>query len=232
MSDDLKKRINEIESFASDVSHELKNPLSSLKSSSELLIQNKISEDSKNLLIRNMTKDIERMNILISDISNYTLTQVEIDEEAFEKFNVIVFLSDFIKSLSHNNIEIDFRSNNVSAYIVANKNKLAQVFYNIFDNSFSYSPSKSKILINTILKDENIIFHIVDQGIGIPLDFREKIFDRFYTDRLKDKDKHTGLGLSISRKIIDSFKGNINLIENNYEIYQGACFEIKLPLKG
>ena len=48
----------------------------------------------------------------------------------------------------------------------------------------------------------------------------------------KDKDKHTGLGLSISRKIIDSFKGSINLIENNYEIYQGACFEIKLPLKG
>jgi len=232
MSEDLKNRISEIEGFASDVSHELKNPLSSLKSSSELLIQNNISEGSKNLLIRNMTKDIERMNILISDISNYTLTQVEIDEEAFEKFNVIVFLSDFIKSLSHNNIEIDFRSNNVSAYIVANKNKLAQVFYNIFDNSFSYSPSKSKILINTILKDENIIFHIVDQGIGIPLDFREKIFDRFYTDRLKDKDKHTGLGLSISRKIIDSFKGNINLIENNYEIYQGACFEIKLPLKG
>ena len=232
MSDDLKKRINEIESFASDVSHELKNPLSSLKSSSELLIQNKITEDSKNLLIKNMTKDIERMNILISDISNYTLTQVEIDEEIFEKFDVIVIVEDFIKSLPHNNIKIDFKSNNAPAYIVANKNKLAQVFYNIIHNSFSYSPSKSKILINTIMQDENIIFHIVDQGIGVPLDFKEKIFDRFYTDRLKDKDKHTGLGLSISRKIIESFKGSINLIENHYEIYQGACFEIKLPLKG
>jgi len=232
MSDDLKKRINEIESFASDVSHELKNPLSSLKSSSELLIQNKITEDSKNLLIKNMAKDIERMNILISDISNYTLTQVEIDEEIFEKFDVIVFVEDFIKSLPHNNIKIDFKSNNAPAYIVANKNKLAQVFYNIIHNSFSYSPSKSKILINTMIQDENIIFHIVDQGIGVPLDFKEKIFDRFYTDRLKDKDKHTGLGLSISRKIIESFKGSINLIENHYEIYQGACFEIKLPLKG
>ena len=232
MSDDLKKRINEIESFASDVSHELKNPLSSLKSSSELLIQNKITEDSKNLLIKNMIKDIERMNILISDISNYTLTQVEIDEEIFEKFDVIVIVEDFIKSLPHNNIKIDFKSNNAPAYIVANKNKLAQVFYNIIHNSFSYSPSKSKILINTIIQDENIIFHIVDQGIGVPLDFKEKIFDRFYTDRLKDKDKHTGLGLSISRKIIESFKGSINLIENHYEIYQGACFEIKLPLKG
>ena len=232
MSDDLKKRINEIESFASDVSHELKNPLSSLKSSSELLIQNKITEDSKNLLIKNMAKDIERMNILISDISNYTLTQVEIDEEIFEKFDVIVFVEDFIKSLPHNNIKIDFKNNNAPAYIVANKNKLAQVFYNIIHNSFSYSPSKSKILINTIIQDENIIFHIVDQGIGVPLDFKEKIFDRFYTDRLKDKDKHTGLGLSISRKIIESFKGSINLIENHYEIYQGACFEIKLPLKG
>ena len=232
MSDDLKKRINEIESFASDVSHELKNPLSSLKSSSELLIQNKITENSKKILIRNMTKDIERMNILISDISNYTLTQVEIDEEIFEKIDVIVFVEDFIKSLPHNNIKIDFKSNNAPAYIVANKNKLAQVFYNIIHNSFSYSPSKSKILINTIIQDENIIFHIVDQGIGVPLDFKEKIFDRFYTDRLKDKDKHTGLGLSISRKIIESFKGSINLIENHYEIYQGACFEIKLPLKG
>jgi len=231
MSDELKKRINEIESFASDVSHELKNPLSSLKSSSELLIQNKITEDSKKLLIKNMTKDIERMNILISDISNYTLTQVEIDEEIFEKFDVIVFVEDFIKSLPHNNIKIDFKSNNAPAYIVANKNKLAQVFYNIIHNSFSYSPSKSKILINSIIQDENIIFHIVDQGIGVPLDFKEKIFDRFYTDRLKDKDKHTGLGLSISRKIIESFKGSINLIENHYEIYQGACFEIKLPLK-
>ena len=232
MSDDLKKRINEIESFASDVSHELKNPLSSLKSSSELLIQNKITEDSKNLLIKNMAIDIERMNILISDISNYTLTQVEIDEEIFEKFDVIVFVEDFIKSLPHNNIKIDFKNNNAPAYIVANKNKLAQVFYNIIHNSFSYSPSKSKILINTMIQDENIIFHIVDQGIGVPLDFKEKIFDRFYTDRLKDKDKHTGLGLSISRKIIESFKGSINLIENHYEIYQGACFEIKLPLKG
>ena len=232
MSDDLKKRINEIEEFASDVSHELKNPISSLSSSSELLIQNKITQNSKNLLIRNMIKDIERMNILISDISNYTLTQVEIDEEVFEKFNVIDFLSNFIKSLPYENIEIEFRSNNTSAYIVANKNKLAQVFYNIIDNSFSYSPEKSKILLNIMLEDENIIFHIVDQGIGIPLDFREKIFDRFYTDRSKDKNKHTGLGLSISRKIIDSFKGSINLIENNYETYQGACFEIKLPLKG
>ena len=231
MSDDLKKRINEIESFASDVSHELKNPLSSLKSANELLIQNKITEDSKNLLIKNMTKDIERMNTLISDISNYTLTQVEMDEELFEKFDVIVFVEEFIKSLPHNNVNIDFKNNNAPAYIVANKNKLAQVFYNIIDNSFSHSPSKSKILINTIIQDENIIFNIVDQGIGIPLDFKEKIFDRFYTDRAKNKDKHTGLGLSISRKIIESFKGSINLIENNYEIYQGACFEIKLPLK-
>ncbi|MDC0057254.1 HAMP domain-containing histidine kinase [Alphaproteobacteria bacterium] len=231
MSDDLKKQIDEIENFTSDVSHELKNPLSSLKSSSELLIQNNITKDNKKILIRNMTKDIERMNILISDISNYTLTQVEMDEEAFETFDVIVFLTDFIKSLPHNNIEIDFKSKDSSAYIAANKNKLAQVFYNIFDNSFSYSPSNSKILINTMLKEKNIIFHIVDQGSGIPLGFREKIFERFYTDRLDDKDKHTGLGLSISKKIIESCKGSINLIDNNYENYQGACFEIKLPLK-
>ena len=85
MSNNLKKRINQIEEFSADVSHELKNPLTALKSSGDLLKTKKLDEESQELLISNMVADIDRMNILISDIANYTLTEVEISEEVLRK---------------------------------------------------------------------------------------------------------------------------------------------------
>ena len=106
MSEDLKKRINEIETFAADVSHELKNPLASLKSSNELLANDKISDEKKSILLKNMHNDIERMNTLITDISNYTLTQVEIDEEVFYSFDLVDFLIEFLPSFSSNSKDI------------------------------------------------------------------------------------------------------------------------------
>ena len=233
MSEDLKKRIEEIESFAADVSHELKNPLSSIKSSNELLYLNKISEKQKFLLLKNMKQDIERMNNLITDIASYTLTQVEIEEEVFEKFDFIFFLNEFLKSYLNNKqkIIIDFNYESHSAIILANKNKLAQVLHNIIDNSLSYAPFESNIFIKQKTVDKDLIINIVDQGNGIPIKLAEKIFDRFYTDRLIDRDKHSGLGLSIARKIIETFGGSIILTKSAYPSHQGACFEIKLPLK-
>ena len=118
MSEDLKNRISEIEGFAADVSHELKNPLASLKSSNELLVENKISNEKKYLLLKNMQKDIDRMNILITDISRYTLTQVEIDEELFYSFDVIEFLKDFLEPYFTNpkNIKINFEFEKKNIY--------------------------------------------------------------------------------------------------------------------
>ena len=231
MSKDLKKRIREIEQFAADVSHELKNPLSGLKSSSDLLITNKLDYKNKKKLIKNMGIDIERMNILITDISNYTLTQVEISEEAFEKINLINFLNDFKKSLFNNNYYVEIRSSEQEIFIYINKNKFTQVLHNILDNAFSYAEKQSNILLNITTKYQKCLIHIVDQGPGISLDYKDKIFERFYTDRNKFRNLHTGLGLSISRSIIESFNGKINLIKSTYPSFDGACFEIELPLK-
>ena len=231
MSNDLKKRINEIEQFAADVSHELKNPLSGLKSSSDLLTTNKLDEQNRKILIDNMRSDIQRMNILISDIANYTLTQIEISEEGFETINLINFLNDFKNSLSNNNYFIEIQNVEKEIILSVNKNKFIQVLHNLLDNAFSFAKIKSKILINITTKLQQCHIDIVDQGPGISLDYKEKIFNRFYTDRNKFRNKHTGLGLSISRTIIESFDGSINLNKSSYPGFEGACFEIKLPLK-
>ena len=233
MSKDLKERINDIENFASDVSHELKNPITSLKSSNELLIQNKINQDQKNLLLKNMQKDIVRMNSLVTDISSYTLTQVEITDELFYEFDLVAFLKEFLQSYNDNkkSIKINFKHNQAISKIYANKDKLAQVFINLIDNSMSHSPNNSEILIDIKNTNESAIIYIIDQGEGIPMNLKDKIFERFYTDRSSNQTKHTGLGLSISKKIVENFSGSIKLSNVKFKQYFGACFEINLPLK-
>ena len=239
MSLDLKSQIDQLEKFAADVSHELKNPLTSLNSANELLINKKISEYDKKKLINNMAKDIERMNLLISSISNYTKIKAEIESENFEYIDIIKLIKDTVLQYEGNkkNITINFdiseiNNNKKNFFILANKNKLAQVFYNLIDNSISMSDNNKKILFN-ILNEENknLIIRIYDQAKGIPFNEGERIFERFYTDREIDKNNHSGLGLPIAQEIIKSFKGSIKLIKSDIKMYSGACFMIKLPLK-
>ena len=231
MSIDLKKRIDEMEEFTSDVSHELKNPLAGLKSSIDLLKNKKLDNLKKNLLIKNMGQDIDRMNILISDIANYTLTGVEISEEVLEKVELISLLNNFKNSLSNKNFSLQINTKEKEIFLRINKNKFLQVMHNILDNSSTYTPLNSSILLFVKLKDEICVIHFVDQGPGINLEYKDKIFQRFYTDRLKDKNTHSGLGLSISKKIIESLGGSICLIKSPHLGFEGACLEIKLPLK-
>ena len=133
--------------------------------------------------------------------------------------------------MSNDDYFITIQSIEKEVFISVNKNKLIQVLHNLLDNAFSYAEVKSKILINITAKYHQCYIDIVDQGSGISLKYKEKIFERFYTDRAQFRNEHTGLGLSISRSIIESFDGSINLSKSSYPGFYGACFEIKLPLK-
>ncbi len=234
MSLDLKSQIEQLERFAADVSHELKNPLTSLHAANELLINDKIAKSDKKLLVNNIQKDIKRINLLISDISNYTKIKSEIESENFEYIKIGEIIKDITEQYSDNkkNIKIELENIENTKTVLVNKNKLSQVFYNLIDNSISILDKNKKVMICIEDKnDDNIYIKIFDQGKGIPMKLAEKVFDRFYTDRDINKDNHTGLGLSIAKEIILSFRGSIELVESDRSDYSGACFVINLPLK-
>ena len=234
MSNELKSQINQLEKFSSDVAHELKNPLTAIKSSIELLASKTITKENRSKLMNNFNKDIDRMNKLISDISHFSKTIAEIEIENFELTNVNKFLKENFgeKSTNKKNIKILLQTDNNKNLVLLNKDKFLQVILNLIDNSISIAKNNSNILITSNKKNENCVeIKIYDQGKGIDLKEKNKIFDRFYTDRIDDRDKHSGLGLSISYEIINSFNGSIELTESDKLDFRGACFLIKLPLK-
>ena len=234
MSNELKSQINQLEKFSSDVAHELKNPLTAIKSSIELLTSKNITNENRTKVMNNFNKDIDRMNKLISDISHFSKTIAEIEIENFELTNVNKFLKENFseKSTNKKNIKILLQTDNNKNLVLLNKDKFLQVILNLIDNSISIAKNNSNILITSNKRNENFVeIKIYDQGKGIDFKEKNKIFDRFYTDRIDDRDKHSGLGLSISYEIINSFNGSIELTESDKLDFRGACFLIKLPLK-
>ena len=234
MSLGLKSQIQQLEKFSADVSHELKNPLTSLQSAMELIDKNNISNDKKKLLNKNILNDLKRMNQLITDISNFTRLKAEIELEKNQYIRLNDFLDEIPEIFTNNNKEINLflKKHEEELEVLGNKSKLKQVFINLIENSISLSPKKSKILIELDKVDEKTIsIKFYDQGKGIDIKDSEKIFDRFYSDRQENIRNHTGLGLSIAREIIKNMNGYISLEKSNKSYYSGACFLITLPVK-
>ena len=233
MSNDLKTQMEQIEKFTTDVAHELKNPLTAIKSSSELLLKDTISEKNKIKLIKNFNKDVDRMNKLISDISNFSRIMSEIENENFEIIDINNFFKKFKKNYLGNSkkIKLKFDLDIKKSEVLVNEDKFLQVILNLIDNSISICKNNTKIFIKTIkLNKNNICIKIYDQGPGVRLDDKNRIFERFYTDRDELREEHSGLGLSICREIVKSFNGNIELTKSDNLDFRGACFMITLPL--
>ncbi|MEL0172807.1 MAG: HAMP domain-containing sensor histidine kinase [Gammaproteobacteria bacterium] len=234
MSAGLKLQIQQLEKFSADVSHELKNPLTSLQSAMELIDKETVSRENKQKLDRNMLNDIKRMNQLISDISKFTRLKAEIELEKNQFIDLNLFLDELPSMFANNQKEIELIVNQCEENIelLGNKNKLIQVFVNLIENSISLSPKQSKILIEVKkINKKMITIKIYDQGMGIEKNASEKVFDRFYTDRHENYKNHTGLGLSIAREIITHMDGKLQLDKSEKSEYSGACFLIILPIR-
>ena len=232
MISEIEKRVNDIESFAADVAHELKNPLTSLRSASETFIQSKDKKDQKQM-IEIMFKDIDRIDRLITDISFSSRLDADLVRTKFENIYLFKLLENYISIRATKfRYKINLECNETDIKLIGNSNKIVQVFDNLLDNSLSIIGKNCKINIRVFSKGNKIFILFEDNGPGFPKNALNKIFDRFYTDRINQKDfgKHSGLGLSISKQIISAHNGDIfaeNILNNDKKII-GARINIIL----
>lgn len=243
MTNSLYMRIEAIERFAADVSHELKNPLTSLRSAIETLPLAK-TEDSKRRLTDVIQHDVRRLDRLITDISDASRLDAELARERSEKIdlrelleNIVSMVSDQKSKINGLIITLDTGKNTVPLIVSGHKDRLAQVAINLIDNASSFVPDNNGVIKITAGKNKNIIFfNVEDNGPGIPAENVERVFERFYTDRSdiygskESFGQNSGLGLSISRQIIEAHGGTItahNIIADDK--ISGAKFSVKIP---
>lgn len=232
----LVQRINSIEQFAADVAHELKNPLTSMKSAVETLGIAKKEED-KARLMEIILHDLNRMNRLISDISQASRLDAELTRDILMPCNlrnvIMPLLSVYNPPLAlPEEGKVVLEGLDRPVVVMGQASRLAQVFDNLISNALSFSPPDKKVIVRVERNNERVKVVVEDEGQGIPANRLGKIFDRFYSERPTNEGfgLHSGLGLSIARQIIDAHGGTIhaeNRVDANGTII-GARFVVRL----
>ncbi|MDB5507479.1 MAG: histidine kinase [Devosia sp.] len=233
MTDALYARIEAIERFAADVAHELKNPLTSLRSAVETLPLAKRAEDRErlNAIIQH---DVRRLDRLISDISNASRLDAELARESSERVDLdqltdaMVSIQKDVAAQRDVTVVLEKRQGRFLAMVYGHDSRLAQVINNLVDNAVSFSPPGGTVTVALATTLETITITVTDEGPGIRGDI-SRIFQRFYTDRPDGEHfgDHSGLGLSISRQIVLAHNGTITAA--NRDDRSGARFTVLLP---
>lgn len=234
MTDALYARIEAIERFAADVSHELKNPLTSLRSAVETLPLAK-TQDAKDRLTSVIQHDVQRLDRLITDISDASRLDAELARDKSDRFDLKTLVENIV-SMSQSDkfdLALSFGDDLRGKYeAFGHEGRIAQVIVNLIENAKSFIPSDGgKIHVHLEHLKDTIQLTIVDNGPGIPLGKFERIFERFYTDRPDGEQfgQNSGLGLSISKQIIEAHDGTIKA-ENLTGDQNGAKFTVNLPI--
>jgi two-component system sensor histidine kinase ChvG len=233
MTQALYDRIDAIESFAADVAHELKNPLTSLKSAVEMFARAKDDEGRAKMMdiVRN---DVRRIDRLISDISDASRLDAELSRESATRVDLAHLLETITEVYKFTelprgvtlSLSLDLP---VGAVVMGRDERLGQIFRNLIDNAVSFSPDNGTVRIAARAQSGRAIVAVEDDGPGIPPDNLESVFQRFYTERPAEHGfgKNSGLGLSIARQIAEGVGGRIRA--ENHEPH-GARFIVELPL--
>ena len=242
MTDTIWERLDATERFAADVSHEIKNPLSSMRSALETI--DYISDPAKKQKLMTIVHDdVLRLDRLITDISNLSRLDAELSREIFEPVDIYKLLSSSVEvynlgeAATKRGIKfiLDWdESTPKNLYVLGMETRLAQVFYNLIGNAISFSPDNGHIVITGKLQGKSLILTFEDEGKGIPPGDEEKLFRRFYCERPQSEQfgHHSGLGLSISEKVVTGLNGTIyarNRTDASGKIL-GACFVVSLPV--
>ncbi|MBL8643748.1 MAG: stimulus-sensing domain-containing protein [Rhodospirillaceae bacterium] len=215
MTESLWLRLDAIESFAADVAHEIKNPLTSLRSAVETVARVKDPEQQKRLMSI-ILDDVSRLDRLISDISDASRLDAELSRAELMPVK--------LKSLLEALAEMQNATDNPDAprvvvdtpaddmlTVPGLEGRLAQVFRNLIGNAVSFSPPGGIITVRAFRNGRLVVVEVIDDGPGIPAGKERAIFDRFYSERPEAEKfgTHSGLGLSISKQIIEAHRGSI-----------------------
>ena len=216
MTNALYSRIEAIESFAADVAHELKNPLTSLRSAVETLPLAK-TDESRARLLSVIQHDVRRLDRLISDISDASRLEAEMQRQDASPVDLAKLLTAVVSvanDVPHDDgvkVTLNFEGGNPQAFVVpGHDSRLGQVINNLIDNARSFSPPDGTVRIMCRRLRSEVEIVVDDDGPGIGPDALEKIFERFYTDRPQHGfGQNSGLGLSISKQILEAHSGRM-----------------------
>jgi two-component system, OmpR family, sensor histidine kinase ChvG len=243
MTDALYTRIEAIESFAADVAHELKNPLTSLRSAVETLPLAK-SDESRGRLLAVIQHDVKRLDRLITDISDASRLDAEMQRDEAQPVDTMQLLTTVVSVANERHddgvtIDLKFEGGRPSAFtVLGHDSRLGQVIDNLIDNARSFSPPGGRVRVTCRRLKTEVEIVIDDDGPGVPAEAVEKIFERFYTHRPdQDFGQNSGLGLSISKHIVEAHDGRV-WVENRHAATTvaeeppdvlGARFIVRLP---
>jgi len=234
MTNDLYKRINIAENFSTDLVHEIRNPLASLKSASEIISETE-DKEKREKLVKILSHDVERIERLITDYSQMLKDEVALSTEKMNKIDLISIVQSVVDDFNNiyiekRGIKIELITNNSKKdfKILGIENRIEQILANLLDNAISFSKDKQKIIVE-VEKNQNdqVILRVIDQGQGFKEKKLNKIFDRFYSNRPDKFGEHSGLGLNIVKNLVELHSGIIDASNNTDQ--GGARIEIVFP---
>lgn len=234
MSQALRARIDATEAFAADVTHELKNPLASLRSAVEGLgaIRDPALQAQ---LLEVVRDDVHRLDRLITDISEASRLDAQLSRAKFEPVDLIAMLgamTDMQRTRGlPRGVRLVFDRPYAPMIVMGEGARLERVFENLIDNAVSFSPDDATVAVSATREDGLVLIRVEDEGPGVPQEAREAIFRRFHSIRPESEDfgRHSGLGLAIARTIVEAHSGTIH-VEPREDRVSGARFVVRLPV--
>ncbi|MBT3408732.1 HAMP domain-containing histidine kinase, partial [Candidatus Woesearchaeota archaeon] len=201
MTNELQKRVAHAENFSTDLVHEIRNPLASLKSASEIL-QDTNNFDQRLKLLNILSHDVQRIERLITDYSQMLKDEVALSKEKMKKINIEPIIQSVVDDYNNiykvkKDIKINYENDGKNEYLINGiENRIEQIIANLLDNSISFSKNSRNIFVNVSnTADKKIMVKIIDEGEGFKEKDTSKIFKRFYSNRPDKFGEHSGLGL-------------------------------------
>ena len=232
MTNELNKRINTTKNFSTDLVHEIRNPLASLKSASEIISETK-DKEQRDKLIKIVSHDVERIERLITDYSEMLKDEAAITYEKMKKIDLNIVAKSVVDDFnsiynSKRGINISLKTNGSKNYFILGiESRIEQIIANLLENSISFSEDNQKVKVEINKnKEGKIELNVIDEGVGFKENDTEKIFKRFYSNRPEKFGQHSGLGLNIVKNLVELHNGQIAASNNKNK---GAKIEIIFP---